>query len=104
MPGFGLMAAALNDYTALLPRIEMPPKPPNFCGTNTRAALEAGVFWAVAGGILALLQQQPQREKSPPIVFLTGGDAPLLIPVLPCVEVWPEMTLEGLRHTAEYLS
>jgi len=36
-------------------------------------------------------------------VYLTGGDAEALQPVLPGAVAWPNMTLEGIRLTAEAL-
>jgi hypothetical protein len=35
-------------------------------------------------------------------LFLTGGDASLLLPALDStIQLWPEMTLEGIRLSAE---
>jgi type III pantothenate kinase len=107
-PGFGLMAQALHAYTAQLPQIGVPPPPnPTLPGTNTRSAIEVGVFWAVAGGIRALIRQfvghklSGRRDYE---VFLTGGDAALLATVLETsIYLWPEMTLEGIRLAAEAL-
>jgi type III pantothenate kinase len=97
-PGLRLMAQALSDHTALLPLIEVR-KPAPLPGASTTAAIQAGVFWAVAGGIEALLREL--RTKGAKEVFLTGGDAVLLSPHLQGdVVLWPEMTLEGIRLSA----
>jgi type III pantothenate kinase len=82
LPGMRLMAKALHDYTA---------------------AMELGIFWAVAGGIEALVREYRNRRASSMEVFLTGGDGPLLHSVLPEAILWPEMTLEGIRLSAEAL-
>jgi len=106
LPGFRLMAQALHDHTALLPRLEQPWTNPPVPGTSTPAAMQAGIFWAVAGGVRALIRQLTAQMASrhPCEIFLTGGDAPLLAPVLEqSVHLWPEMTLEGIRLTAETL-
>ena len=66
-----------------------------------------GIFWAVAGGIRALLRQYLARGSTGRHieVFLTGGDGPLLASVLETgITLWPEMTLEGVRLAAEALS
>jgi type III pantothenate kinase len=103
-PGLRLMARALHDYTALLPLIDVPAAAPPLPGLCTRGAMAAGVFWAAAGGIQALTRQLATRSPAAPVVFLTGGDAALLRPTLPdTVQVWPLMTLEGVRLTAEAL-
>lgn len=104
LPGLRLMAKALHDYTVLLPLIEPPQQPPSLPGTATIPAMEAGIFWAAAGGIEAILRNYRGRHASQIEVFLTGGDGPLLHSVLPQTQLWPEMTLEGIRLSAEALS
>src|SRR5262249_29792757 len=103
-PGLALMAKALHDYTALLPQVRYPEPNPRLPGTNTRAAIEAGIYWAVAGGIRALVRRLRLSSLAGlhPVVFLTGGDASLMESVMDTsVHVWPEMTLEGIRLAAE---
>jgi type III pantothenate kinase len=104
MPGLRLMAQALHDYTALLPLIDVPRTIPMLPGPSTREALEAGVFWAVAGGSNALIERYSAAASALPEIYLTGGDSPLIRPALRGnVVLWPEMTLEGIRLTAESL-
>jgi type III pantothenate kinase len=104
LPGMRLMAKALHDHTALLPLIPPPDKRPAVPGTNTPEAMELGIFWAVAGGIQALIGLSVAAMESCTIhVFLTGGDGPRLHAVLPEAQLWPEMTLEGIRLSAEAL-
>jgi type III pantothenate kinase len=104
LPGMRLMSCALHDYTALLPLVEVREPNPPLPGASTRAAMEAGVFWAVAGGIRALAAEMAARSAVPPEVFLTGGDGPLLQARLSGARLWPHMTLEGIRLTAESLA
>lgn len=100
-PGLRLMAKALNDYTAKLPLVEVRETNSAVPGTNTEAAIKAGIFWAVVGGVHAILRQLMAQRLNPPrtpLIFLTGGDAQLLAPVFEQdVIIWPEMTLEGVR-------
>jgi type III pantothenate kinase len=109
-PGIRLMAQALHDYTALLPVVQVTHSAPPLPGTSTAAAIEAGVLWAAAGGIQALLTRLGARASSAPLVFLTGGDGPLLAEaldqILECerIQLWPNMTLEGIRIAAETTS
>jgi type III pantothenate kinase len=101
-PGFRLMTQALHDYTALLPLVKVEDPVPSLPSTSTPTAVAAGVFWAVAGGIQALITQLAARAAGAIEVFLTGGDAALLANRLPLkVHVWPNMTLEGIRIAAE---
>jgi type III pantothenate kinase len=104
LPGFRLMAKSLHEYTALLPIVELPPDPPRVPGTATIPAMEAGVFWAVAGGVDRLICEYRALVSAAPLIFLTGGDAEALAPVLEDAFLWPAMTLEGLRWTAEALT
>ncbi|HJT75951.1 MAG TPA: hypothetical protein VJ739_02020, partial [Gemmataceae bacterium] len=84
----------------LLPLIDTPAAPPSLPGTSTPEAMAAGVFWAVVGGIRALTEEYAARTSARPEVFLTGGDAPLLHATLdPAAQLWPTMTLEGIRLT-----
>jgi len=100
-PGLRLMSQALNSYTALLPLVSITSPAPKLPGDSTRAAIEAGVYWSVAGGITALIARMAEKERTLPMVFLTGGDAQLLSPAVdPSTIVWPEMTLEGIRIAA----
>jgi type III pantothenate kinase len=104
LPGFRLMARALHDHTALLPLVEAPAEPPFVPAINTAAALRAGVFYAVVGGVNAVVARLLKLTGVPTHIYLTGGDAPLLTSQVDArAEVWPEMTLEGLRLTAEAL-
>jgi type III pantothenate kinase len=103
MPGFRLMAQALHDYTALLPLVPPPTQPPPVPGVSTPRAVEAGVYYSVVGGVRALLARYREAVEATPQVFLTGGDGLLLHRVLTEAQLWPLMTLEGIRLAAEAL-
>jgi type III pantothenate kinase len=103
-PGRRLMAAALHEYTALLPFVVGERSNPPPVGTNTSAAIETGIYYAVAGGVNELIFRHSLREglTREPAVFLTGGDAGLMKDSIDnAALLWPEMTLEGLRLSAE---
>jgi type III pantothenate kinase len=100
-PGMRLMAKSLNDYTALLPFVEVGKIAP-MVATSTITAIESGIFFAVAGAIDRHLQMLREVTGFRPKIFLTGGDARILHEaVTPDAILWPEMTLEGLRLSAE---
>jgi type III pantothenate kinase len=100
LPGMRLMIEALHQYTALLPRVPVPQFVPPLPGKATPAAMELGVYWAAAGGILGLIGAYAKQAGVTPAVFVTGGNGAVLAEVLPEPVVWPEMTLEGIRLTA----
>jgi type III pantothenate kinase len=113
MPGLGLMAHSLRDRTYSLPLITVKDEFPSVPARSTATAIEAGIFWSAVGGIHALCRQMAQGCPSGQGIdfFLTGGDGSLLkralttfpLPQLGEWRSWPEMTLEGLRLTAEAL-
>ena len=100
LPGLRLMIKTLNDYTALLPLIPLPHAEPPVPGVSTPAAMEAGVFWAVAGGVQGLIETHSAASAVAPEIHLTGGAA-LLATVLPGARYWPNMTL---RRSAAQLA
>ena len=102
LPGLRLMAQALHEHTALLPLVQIDQPSPPLPGRSTDGAMQAGVYHAVAGGINELIARFTQQSASLPHIFLTGGEAELLRPAVnERAELWPEMTLEGIRLTAE---
>jgi len=108
IPGRRLMARALHEHTALLPLIDGQQPNPAPVGIDTPTAIEAGIHHAVSGGINQLIAQQVNAKYSralgyrAPLIFLTGGDGPHLQHSIDSrAELWPAMTLEGIRLTAE---
>jgi len=97
LPGLGLMAKSLHEHTALLPLVEVPAQRPAVPGTATAPAIEAGIFWAVAGGVRALVAAYAEAFDASPQLFLTGGDAPALRSTLLAAHYSPFLTLDGIR-------
>ncbi|VTS04644.1 type III pantothenate kinase [Tuwongella immobilis] len=98
LPGIGLMARALHQYTAALPLVTLHRAPPANPGRNTVEAIERGLFFAARSGIDALIRGYAQQAESPRVVW-TGGYAPLLAQE---GEIRPDLTLEGIRRVAEW--
>ena len=96
-PGLEMIARALAEGTALLPRVDLPSEAP-LVGKNTREAISAGLVHGVRGAVAALVEGARETVGREAAVFLTGGDAALLAPHLPAVlrEVVPNLVLEGL--------
>lgn len=97
-PGFHLAARALHEQTALLPLVE-PAQPAEPAGQDTASAMQSGVYWSCAGGVLALIErfrELPGCESA--AVVSTGSDASLLLPALPegdsCAE--PDLIFKGM--------
>ncbi len=114
-PGLRLMSKALHDYTALLPEVQVGATVPALPGRSTAAAIEAGVFWTVFGGIEQIFARLARPISRGPHVFLTGGDADHIAAAIDegnfmlwlAEQVrtpWPEQTLQGILLSAEALS
>jgi len=104
--GFELVAAALHERTALLPRIDIADleSPPTPLGTDTAAALRSGLYWGLVGGVKELVARlaETARETTSesPLLLLTGGASPLLLPHLPSAHHERHLTLQGLILSA----
>ncbi len=114
----GLIAAGsqaagvgLRSLTPRLPRAELrgTEVPRGFIQRSTAAALHAGLYRQVAGGVRAMVKgiTDELREGAGAVpgavacracrVFATGGEAALFAPAIPEIdEVVPDLTLEGL--------
>jgi type III pantothenate kinase len=106
MPGMSLMAEALHNYTALLPRVEIALPLPELPGESTIPAMQLGIFLAVTGGIREAVRIYREKAAIPPKVFFTGGQCALLAHTMDLnfgcdVHIWPNMTLVGILRSAE---
>jgi type III pantothenate kinase len=97
-PGFHLAARALHEQTSLLPLVE-PARPAEPAGRDTISAVQSGVYWSCAGGVLALIERfRLLPGCAGAAVVCTGSDASLLVPVLAegdsCAE--PDLLFKGI--------
>jgi type III pantothenate kinase len=96
-PGLRLMARALHSFTAQLPLVEEFDEH-GLPGRDTWAAIRAGVYHAVCGGVDRLVEEFAQPEAR---IFLAGGSLELAAGLRCRPEVIGSvLTLEGIRHTA----
>ncbi len=101
-PGLGMAAKALHQFTDLLPLIEpeefVEPPPPY--GTDTAAAMRAGLYWSIVGAVRELAEQVGAESQRPAQVFITGGSAAALAQSLgPHACYVPHLTLAGIALT-----
>ena len=96
-PGLEMIARALAEGTALLPKVDLPSEAP-LVGGNTREAIAAGLVHGVTGAVAALVEGARETVGRQAAVLLTGGDAAFLAPHLPDAmrQVVPNLVLEGL--------
>jgi type III pantothenate kinase len=102
LPGIGMSARALHQFTDLLPLSEMTElrEAPPPLGTNTTSALRSGLFWGAVGAIRELVARLSVNLPSPQL-FLTGGAAPSVVSYLSapdgsCPLYVPHLTLSGI--------
>lgn len=105
LPGLGLSARALHEYTAQLPWIapeSFLQAAPAVIGTQTRAALQSGIYWGHVGAVRELLQRMTaEHPGATPTVLISGGAGEIVARELG----WPgsyhrDLTLQGLAITA----
>jgi len=103
MPGIGMSARALHDFTDLLPWIDVArlTRPPLPLGKATVPAMQSGLFWGAVGAIRQLVELLSREVAGPAEVFLSGGAAPSIAEALdlPLRHV-PHLTLAGIALTA----
>jgi type III pantothenate kinase len=89
LPGLRLVARALATGTDLLPMVESCLETaPSVLGKNTTAAIQSGLFWGSLGAVRELIRRLQPHPSSSSTIFLTGGDAARLMPLLSDDECW----------------
>jgi type III pantothenate kinase len=102
LPGIGMSARALDEFTDLLPRSpwEELTGPPPALGTSTLSAIHSGLYWGAVGAmreLVARLSQTLGDSKLRPEVFLTGGAAASVAAMLdPAARFVEHLVLAGI--------
>jgi type III pantothenate kinase len=103
LPGISMAARALYEFTDLLPLLDMESlaEPPAPVGRATTEAMQSGLFWGAVGGARELIQRMSAELDQLPQVFLTGGAAPTVAPLLAADALYvPHLVLGGIAATA----
>lgn len=103
LPGIGMSARALHEFTDLLPLLEMKSlaEPPPALGTNTIEAMRSGIYWGAVGGAKELIELLSSTVQGKLEIFLTGGAAPSVAGLLaPSAVYSPHLTLAGIALAA----
>ncbi len=95
-PGLRLGLNALSAGTSFLPQVELTATTP-LLGKSTPDGLRSGALHGSAALIEGLCKRMAAALDTPVVVFLTGGDAPLLYPHIAAVHTCdPDLVLRGL--------
>jgi type III pantothenate kinase len=100
LPGVAMSARAMHEFTDLLPLIDMAElhEPPPALGTETAAAMRAGLFWGAVGAVRELVEQLAGGDAD---VLLTGGAGPAVARLLgTSARFVPHLTLAGIAVAA----
>lgn len=99
MPGIGMAARAMHEFTDLLPLLDMVAlsDPPAALGASTESAMQSGIFWGAVGGIRRLIEELSATCGAAPQVYLTGGAAPSVAALIaPGTTYYPHLTLAAI--------
>ncbi len=95
-PGPATAARALNQFTALLPLIEVK-RPLDAIGPNTVQAMRSGIYWGTVGAIEEILARIRAELPEDPMVLATGGQAGMLSNECKSIHtVVPHLALMGI--------
>lgn len=103
MPGIGLSARALHEFTDLLPLVDMEAmtEPPGALGRATVEAMHSGLFWGAVGAAREITDHLAREVAGEPHVFVTGGASPRVAPLISPRAVHVEhLNLSGIAITA----
>lgn len=101
LPGVRAMLHALHNDTAQLPQIAPEPSQ-HHIGKNTKEAIQSGCICGYQAMVRGLITEMEQECGNTLRVLLTGGDAPLLLRLLPeALPPAPLLTLQGIAIYAE---
>ena len=103
LPGIGMSARALHEFTDQLPLIPMSEllEPPPALGTSTVPAMQSGLYWGAVGAMRELISRLSEGQAKPPLVILTGGAAPAVAKLLgPAARYEPNLVLSGIALAA----
>ncbi|MFN2412012.1 MAG: type III pantothenate kinase [Pyrinomonadaceae bacterium] len=99
-PGMQMMADALNQNTAQLPRIDLA-KPKSVIGKSTVESLRSGVFFGYVGLVEKLIDKTCAALGERPVVVATGGFSETVSTETTAIdEVEAHLTLLGLNNVA----
>jgi type III pantothenate kinase len=95
-PGFEMSAKALNDNTALLPKITVH-RPDAPYGKNTADAINCGLYYSIIGAMEEIIRRYAEQIGRWPQTIITGSAAALVRDDLPFVDNYvPNLVVKGI--------
>jgi len=96
LPGLNLSLKALNENTALLPRVKLT-RPKEFIGKDTQSSILSGIVYGFASMSDDLIKRIKARIGKNAKVIVTGGDSAILNKYCQRIDHFdPDLTLKGI--------
>lgn len=96
-PGILIAAEALEQRTAMLPRVEIE-QPQRAIGKNTVAAMQSGIIFGYAGLIEGIVSRIKKELGGQARVIATGGLAQTIAKEVSVIDIVnADLTLQGLK-------
>jgi len=96
LPGLELSLTALNERTALLPKIKLK-SPKEFIGRDTKNSMLSGLVYGVSCMTDSLTQRLKEKIGRSAPVIATGGNSRLIFRFSKCIDIVDEnLVLKGL--------
>ncbi|MDQ3180914.1 MAG: type III pantothenate kinase [Acidobacteriota bacterium] len=104
VPGMNVLADALFQKTAKLPKVEIK-KPESVFGTSTAGSIQSGIYFGYIGLVDEILRRMADALGEKPNFIATGGFASLIAESSDLIEITDEnLMLEGLRLIYEKMN
>jgi type III pantothenate kinase len=100
LPGWPLLAKALNQYTDALPLISDLGANNPAIGKNTADAIRSGLYFGLRGAVETLIEEFENTCGASSEVFIAGGDSRRLHAALGYGTLAPDLVLEGAAIVA----
>lgn len=96
MPGLGLACQALHQHTTALPEV-VPEIPEGDFGTNTRLAIQHGVFYGAMGAMREIVERYATLLGQWPQLIITGGYGKIIAQKCDFADSFvPNLCLDGI--------
>jgi len=96
LPGFDISAAALNQHTALLPKVKVK-KPKKPFGKNTVDAINSGLYYSAVGTLEEILRRYSEVLGKWPHSIITGSAAKIIFEDCNFIDSYvPNLVIKGI--------
>jgi type III pantothenate kinase len=107
LPGLGMTARALHEFTDGLPLVDVTDAP-QVLERSTAGAMRFGLYWGTVGAVREVIRRLTPAGSRPGI-FITGGGAPALAAIggeglAAAPQFVPHLTLSGVALVAAHVA